>query len=504
MKETLTFHLTTAGHSSMPRSHDEQFSKEFVRSLGLKVHSGCWGDLDLDSNAMDTFLERAAELIESGQARFFGLNSLSQTLQCSQAGGCDWYSVEPNQAVSNESTSGGLVGFKADKIPVGTHVVSVAGTVAVSSAVRHLVEEQDLRGADFLWIRDPGKHRALEWFFPVANHPMGRGLDHPWFDPATLRGSDSFQPRSPRYRTGVWNFDLHQTTADAVQEHSVHGRLFDLYRKGSSSDFPLVIHSHRRFLREYLPKADFAYIWSRTDSESGDLPVRPRGFCVSERARDLLVEHRLIAAHEFKGIEILDSPERKGVVFDGEEKMPPSVVETPHLEKLQDRLRPLLEQHRSSPKPVRVAKLKEALSALRKAKKARPADFMKGATKTALKPVQNRLPTSWLRVLKITNGGHVCLEVRLVPVEDMQHFGDEKEALLVELGDVPGHDTALVPVAAAPDGDWFSLITSDDEPSEGVPVARVTHEGATVVRRWDSVAAFLSDALNGDLDDEVA
>jgi hypothetical protein len=73
----------------------------------------------------------------------------------------------------------------------GIHVAGWSPLVYVSERFREVVEAHKLTGIEFVWCRDVGKFRAAQWYFPVCQQGLGRGLDHPWIDPKKIGGEDS-------------------------------------------------------------------------------------------------------------------------------------------------------------------------------------------------------------------------------------------------------------------------------------------------------------------------
>ena len=56
----------------------------------------------------------------------------------------------------------------------------------MSEQVKALVEREGLSGLELLWLPDVGRAEAMQWYLPIPAEPLGRGLDHPWFDPSSL------------------------------------------------------------------------------------------------------------------------------------------------------------------------------------------------------------------------------------------------------------------------------------------------------------------------------
>jgi hypothetical protein len=91
---------------------------------------------------------------------------------------------------------------RADRMRLGVHVAGWSSLVYVSERFRAIVTSHKLTGVEFVWCRDVGASRAPQWYVPVCQQGLGRGLDHPWTDPRKLVGSDS-DVLGPAGRRGV-------------------------------------------------------------------------------------------------------------------------------------------------------------------------------------------------------------------------------------------------------------------------------------------------------------
>src|SRR5438874_964101 len=98
---------------------------------------------------------------------------------------------------------------RADRLKPGVHVAGGYLQVDVSERFKAVVEAHRLTGIEFVWIRDIGKYRAMQWYFPVCSKCLGRGLDAPFIDATRLSGK-GYQTLDPRGRHG-------QTSAEPKQ-----------------------------------------------------------------------------------------------------------------------------------------------------------------------------------------------------------------------------------------------------------------------------------------------
>jgi hypothetical protein len=176
----------------------------------------------------------------------------------------------------------------------------------MSERVKALVEAHHLTGLELLWIPDTGHVAALQWYLPVATEPLGRGQDHPWFDPACLAGLDPKKALKtlvdPTWRVGVTELSSSQFRPGVCCGDPAKDGAIALCGDA-------VIESHRRVLRGYLPRTDFAYTWGRGSVH--EVPGCQRAWrepCCNRRTRDLLIAAGLATEDYFLGIEVLDQP----------------------------------------------------------------------------------------------------------------------------------------------------------------------------------------------------
>lgn len=493
-KDQLTFHLTRRGLDTWSEESDA-FSQDFIHSLGLKVQSGCWCDIDLDSPEIHDFIKKAWRLIAEGKAEFYGYNMLRQRLVEDDATHFDWYCLQPSFDFAPSYQSDGVATIKAYTMPPNSHV-ALTDIAYVSERFKSVVEEHDLTGLDFVWVKDTGKFRAVQWFIPVALRPLGRGVDHPWFNPATLKGSDSWQPRSRQLRTGVWSFDHTQLKPGLRFENPIYAKIFDLYNASPPSFIDLEIRSYLRFLRADIPETDFAFVWRGGDIKLRGVTRRQKGLCMNRKARDILLEHRIVSEDELEPILILDDVPDGCELLDGIAPMPNPVFTPAEIEDLKQKLASDWQKHLLVEKPVRAVSMKEVLKLLRREKKKRPEDFAKGMGRTKGSNVETGLPRNWLTILSVSDGCHLNRECTLVSTDEMAELSEEKSELVSSAFDEYPYDCAHIPVGTAFDGDWFSLESKSSEAVDS-RVFRVSHEDLSIVFEWDSIPLFLFDMLTG-------
>lgn len=198
--------------------------------------------------------------------------------------------------------TGGLKSVYASRQRPGRHLAEGG----MSEQVKALVEREGLSGLELLWLPDAGRAEAMQWYLPIPTEPLGRGMDHPWFDPASLNceGRDpnraTNEPSDPMWRYGVRCFGSNTARPDVRYDEAVKDAAIAL-----TGGF--VLGSYRRVLRRYLPQTDFAYAWEWVeDNIRGRRRYSWRHACCNRQTRDLLIEEGLGTEEDFLGIAVLD------------------------------------------------------------------------------------------------------------------------------------------------------------------------------------------------------
>jgi len=233
----------------LDRSAEWAYRQELAKSFSLELRSHAWITCSLAWPRLAELVQRlqadvAAGLIELGSGH------LTERI-ATETAECEWFILKP---VADA--------HRADAMLRGFDVAGrYGGCPIVSERFREIVRAAGLVGVDFLWVTDESRFRAMQWYKAFATQPLGRGLDHPWFDPSALKGAGSFQWTDPEHRTGAWLFSNDQFKRGAGWGDPVKDALLKLF-----SPKALTVYTFRRVLRDNLPATDFAYVW---DSNPG-------------------------------------------------------------------------------------------------------------------------------------------------------------------------------------------------------------------------------------------
>jgi hypothetical protein len=162
-------------------SAEVSYRKQLAESLGLAMRNSAWITCDLSWPRLPGLVERLKSDIEAGLVEM-GSGYLEERLD-TNAAQSEWFQLQPVAHIA-----------RADAMLPGFHVAGRYGGCPVASEqFREIAESAGLTGIEFLWVSDESRFRAMQWYRAFATQPLGRGVDHPWFDTATLAGGGSFQ-----------------------------------------------------------------------------------------------------------------------------------------------------------------------------------------------------------------------------------------------------------------------------------------------------------------------
>lgn len=390
---------------------------------------------------------------------------------------------------------------KADAYKAGVHVAGGRGFV--SESFKELVEREGLAGVEFIWVPDIGKYEAPQWYLPVAAESLGRGLDHPWFDPSKFITSNwpdgrADQPQEPEWRYGVagW-FSSDQFRPRAGYDDPIKDKLLSMFRKGQ-----LHVESHRRALRKHLPDTDFAYVWVSPEQD------RVRQLCVSRKARDLLIEARLVGQTECVGVEVLDRRYKGAELLDGLPGGPAGpgpAYSSEEIAAIREEEARAWADFAARAKPTRETDVKRSVKRATKRKKRKRVKFDGAASEEAIQEAGEELPVpippAWQHFLRTIGGAFIrkCVltggqaDSAFAAPHELAPLQEQLEWLASEID--PDLAEGLLWVGETEFGDAVALDTSTVTKDGECRVVLMSHETMDVDREWNTVAEFLDEVL---------
>jgi hypothetical protein len=192
----------------------------------------------------------------------------------------------------------------------------------VSDEFVHACERSRLRGLSFLRCRSRGRKPARAWFVALPDHGLGHGLDHPWFDRRLWVRDVGDDPtrRSSSLDTGQNCFHQRWLRLDLGPEAAFLVPLLEMFpppgpRESTLAGLTLV--TVPRYWARAFPDADFAYVpWGEDGPNREGKPMRFRQLVVSRRARQVLLDARLLAPRALLAVRSVAVPEAGVEVLD--------------------------------------------------------------------------------------------------------------------------------------------------------------------------------------------
>ncbi|MEL0653036.1 SMI1/KNR4 family protein [Algibacter sp. TI.3.09] len=490
-KEMLTFHSgipSNDGNITTPES--EKFTRKFVSDLGLKVFSGCWSTIDLSSPKVEEFIDKVKLHQKNGEADFVTTCFLNQSITEPS----EWYQLASRNSDFDSisyTRYNNIQGFsiKAYKIPSNLNVFNFGHHQFVSEKFVNLVYKNNLKGIDFIWVKDTGKYKAKQWYIPVPSATLGRGIDHSWFDSSKLKGSDAWQSKDKNWRTGVFNFYDKQIHKN-IDLGTTHNKILNIF---STSE--LIIHANHQYLREFLPNTDFAFNWKSEDviTKEGHI-YKSRGLCLNDKTVSFLIENDIITKDDITPIQIVDSITDKRAILDVNKNYPSAFYTKDDLTALKGPIGKEFEEFKKQERPKKIIKFRESISLLRKVKKDRPEDFEKGTKGLEEILKEKFIPNEYREVLKITNGCHLDAECSLITKEEYYSFNEEKALIMEDLN--PSFEKKLSYIGYSINGDWYA-INNNQNSEEWGSVYRISHEDLSIEYKWSNLGELIYDIIDG-------
>jgi hypothetical protein len=496
----------TLSGNALDRRHKELDA--LIRPLAERNARGDW-EVDLDSPKLHE-LVRILERLHKTKAAWMSFVGIEERFLEDAKTRAAWYLLEPKReshldmCFLRHLLDEELYPFgNAKSAKPGAHVALWGlDAVLVSERFKGVVETERLAGLDFLWVRCTARYQAPQWYLALPRECLGRGLDHTWYDPSksTGAGSDAKDPRArhgQRLATSLAGFTLR---AKASFGDSRKDRLLKLAVEMSKKR--MVVSSYPRYLRQHLPRADFAF--TLDDCQYDDAIDRRRGLAVSRRARDLLVAKGIVNDDEFVAVRVFDRAPPGVENLDRLYGKPEPLFSPDEFVRIREQEARFWTEHIRHAKPPRVPSLARSLSLLRAAKRRSSKRFPRPAAAKAIAQAERALgleiPAAWQKVLRTSNGGKIaksplaaeqaCL---MVAVDRLPQAQREEVEYYREINAPLPKGWLLIVQTQTADSIWLDL--RQKGPNGDCPVVLMSHETGEAEREWTSVAEFLEELV---------
>lgn len=471
------------------RKASDDFVRSFNESLGLKMYSGTWSSIDLESEIIDEFIEKANAFIKNGKAKFIGFCQLV----IESEGESDWYRFYNDRCTNDAYISyKDYIECRAYKYKPNMHSDGVGGEgVIVSEKFKRVVESNNLKGVDFLWVKDTGRYKPLyQWYMPVIWSPIGRGIDHAWFNPDTMQGDASGQPTRFESRMGIHHYDNSQLKSKYNASPLIKS-IISLFEPGG-----LTINSNEEYLNEYLPDTDFAFGWKEGDRDSTlrYSGIGRRTVYIRKYAKDILIANGVAYEEQFVPVIIHNSLPEGALKLDGHGDLPKPYF-SPLNESYEQAVKLNMKEkmrYEKKEKPELKISMKDSLKLLRAIKRRNPEDFVKPIPSKSALVNPLGICEAWMDVLKITNGGFVQSEFEILPYDSIEDVTRDK--LIIGKENYSDYKNTYIVIGKSICGDYY-VYDSENTDKEKCEIIRITHEGSTPIGSWDEISTFIYEMI---------
>lgn len=502
--------------------------RSIYNSMGLKLYSVAWTEIELTPKNIQMLLEAFKELKEKRVA-YPSAGHIYETLSEESVTESEWFSIRTDTVNNYEkdlTIDDGYPFSKAYQYPPYVHIQGHF----VSEDFKALVEKEKLTGVDFLWAEDKGKYVAKQWYAMRATQAIGRGFDTPWFDNAiykefqtvsspkafvekmvkdgyTIDGEKYLHTKRAEYeqtfskknRIGITYFPA-VAVGDRLSSNPLLNNLIHQFSLIGGLVNGLVISTVPRFLEQYLPQSDFAYYWKGADNEGHQAE---RVLCFRKKVKELLLSNAMIKEETISPLAIYDRLPEGCMDLANNTEYPPSIYTDEVFNALKNEEQIRREKFNKKNLPRRVPNIKNTLKLLRHTKKEQADSSLKGMSKKKIEEfiesMEIILPTYWLEVLKISNGGEYgskegydCILIPLAKIE-LFHLDEVKYRKQID----ENYEEEYTYFASTVTGDSYAFIKAPSLEVQDTKVVLISHEDFSIIREWESIADFLESILLG-------
>lgn len=444
------------------RGYNEEKVREniaFVHSLGLKCDSVGWCDFDLGDPKAEAYLEKIAAFCRSKDlwARGWYTRTYAETQST-------WYKL--GTAKMPYDACGEFV-----ELPVSDgYMAQTVGSVKaymlephspkdwhrpIPARVKDALAEMEIPNLTFCWIKDVGRYESQQYFHLYAHAPLPR----------------YYSDRGLKYEIRTDVATEYPKTWERILA------LGGMLPKVASVFYDLHISLPDCYNAADLPEGGLAEVYNPLTFTQHLVDT----LLIREDMAQRLLEAKAISPRDLAPVPIV-------------ENCPPGYWEEtaiPRPEPSADFIAAREKERiklEAKPRPRRAITEKQALSALRKAKKERKEDFQKAMPKAAAEALADTLYAPLAPYYAVANGGELSDEYEFLPyarsLEETTIF--EGELAAEELLETPPKGSVI---AICPDGDRILHL------NEG-SVIRFSHEAPEVIMTWPTLSQFMYDAIN--------
>lgn len=432
---------------------------DFVHSLGLKCDSVGWCDIDLGSPKAEEYLEKIAAFCQSKDlwARGWYTRTYAETQS-------SWYRLGTARMPDDSWND-----FYELPTPNGDTVKTLGSIKAymlephspkdwhrpIPARVKDALTGMEIPNLTFCWIKDVGRYESQQYFHLYAHSPLPR----------------YYSDRGLKYeiRTDV-----------ATEYPKIWQRILALggmLPKVASIFYDLHISLPDCYNATDLPDVGLAEVYNPLTFTQHLVDT----LLIREDVAQKLLEAKAISPRDLVPVPIADTcPPGYW-----EERAYPRPEPTADFIATREKERMALE---AKPRPRRAITEKQAISALRKAKRDRKEDFKKAMSKATLESLTDTPYAPLASYYAVANGGELSDEYEFLPYDSSLEETKilEDELVAEELLEDPPQGSVI---AICPDSDRILFLINGK-------VIRFSHEVPETIAEWPTLAQFFYDALS--------
>lgn len=368
------------------------------------------------------------------------------------------------------------------------------------------VRAAGLTGLATLPLTESRADDPMRWYEVFAEHPIGRGLDHPLCDPGKL-ARDRFKGLPPERRWGEEVAWLTATRDDVAIENPV---VLDLIRLAPTKFFR--VNGPQRFVREHLPMADFAYKgWGFNADKGPGAEGRPiRSICCNARGRKALIDAGVMKPSRFDAVATItaaDAVAQDCAILDRTvpHSVPPPIYTADEAAAERARREAALAAAATSPASPRLAfaSTGEAAAYLERRLANGTATWTPARDTGGFDAIRSSdlfasTPDSWQRLapllpLEVCDEGETDddpgMDLELAEPQWNDWLGyDHDPDDPPDPDETPSADDLII--ATTPFGDWYAFRKTDPALPADARITHWDHETTLPADQWPTVAAF--------------
>lgn len=434
------------------------------------------GVLEVNGKGYNQFLKNAKILKKSGgYIHFHMINEIYENEYT------NWYNIDLNQRGLDKLFERYFYkeSYKqnpqidASLIPDNIDILSDGNCILVSERFRNICLENNLKGIDFIWVKDVGKYKSRQFFKLVIFNTMGIGLQHPLYDETTRHAYENCPEQ-------IIFIDIFSDKTSEILGDFIKDMRDITYEEYGTVEFCL----NERFYKNTLPNTDFAY-YNREDGIFY--------FYISKKALEILKTNGISVSTNYAVIEEDKFSLNKKYLTGGKEF---------YLEgNIEEKIKISMEEYNIFLKNKKTQKKidsKSIIKYLKENKKINKKDYASGISKMKTEELKGVYSEDLIKIYSISNGFYLNnnYEVYFIPHELIKEYTSNLMEFFREnqkLKDIFSRDniniSKAIVICQGAGGDHYVML-------DNKKILKIDHEEFENYRLWNNIYEFMSSVIN--------